>query len=382
VKPVFFPFWLMRGCRIPCNPAPARRTISGAGTSPVPCARFTMHTRTLGSERGNKVVEKRARRTRWLAVATAVGMLIVLLMGARVTATGSAEGCGNDWPLCHGQWLPADTFESITEYSHRIVTAAEGLLVAATSIMAWSMRRRYPEVTFLVPAMAGTLVLQSLMGAAAVTWPQSDEVMATHFGISLVCLASAALLARVLNERRSDLPGADRDARRSEVTPVAVRQFRRFAVVSVVASIVVAYSGAYVRHTGAELACTSWPTCNGELLPEFGGLHGIHTLHRLAVLGISLILVGLVVLGYRIRELRPDLFTIAILAIVLVMVQALIGAVVVSSGLQLLATLSHAGVMALLFVTLCDGVRLGWKRTVDPEVEALGRHMPGMALGD
>jgi cytochrome c oxidase assembly protein subunit 15 len=310
-------------------------------------------------------------------------MLVVLLMGARVTATGSAEGCGNDWPLCHGQWLPADTFESVTEYSHRIVTAAEGLLVAATSIMAWSMRRRYPEVTYLVPAMAGTLVLQSLMGAAAVRWPQSDEVMATHFGISLICLASAALLARVLNERRPDLPGADRDTSRSAAsTPEAVVQFRRFAIISVVASIVVAYSGAYVRHTGAELACTSWPTCNGELIPEFGGLHGVHTLHRLAVLGISLILMGLVVLGYRLRDLRPDLFTISVLAMVLVVVQALIGAIVVSSGLQLLATLAHAGVMALLFVTLCDGVRLGWRHTVDPGVEELGRHMPGMALGD
>jgi heme a synthase len=327
-------------------------------------------------------VEKRARRTRWLAVATAVGMLIVLLMGARVTATGSADGCGNDWPLCHGNWLPANTFESVTEYSHRIVTAAEGLLVAATSILAWSMRKRYPEVKYLVPVMAGTLVLQSLMGAAAVKWPQSDEVMATHFGISLICLASAALLARVLNEHRPHVPGADRVTRQPVSTPEAVVTFRRFAVISVLASIVVAYSGAYVRHTGAELACTSWPTCNGQLIPEFEGLHGVHTLHRLAVLAFSILLMGLVALGYRLRALRPDLFAVSVIAFVLVLVQALIGAIVVSSGLQLLATLAHAGVMALLFVDLCDGVRLGWKRTTDPAVEELGRRVPGMALGD
>jgi cytochrome c oxidase assembly protein subunit 15 len=331
------------------------------------------------TERGKQDVERRAKRTRWLAAATAVGMLIVLLMGARVTATGSADGCGNDWPLCHGSWLPADTYESLTEYSHRIVTGAEGVLVVATSVLAWSMRKRYPEVTFLVPAMSGTLVLQSLMGAAAVKWPQSDEVMATHFGISLVCLASAALLARVLSEDRPEIaPATRRSARPAE----AVVQFRRFAVVTVVASIVVAYSGAYVRHTGAELACTSWPTCNGELIPEFGGLHGVQTIHRLAVLVFSFMLIGLVVLGYRLRSLRPDLFTISAMAMVLVVVQSLIGAIVVSSGLQLLATLAHAGVMALLFVTLCDGVRLGWRRAVEPEVQELGRHIPGMALGD
>jgi cytochrome c oxidase assembly protein subunit 15 len=306
-------------------------------------------------------------------------MLIVLLMGARVTATGSGDGCGNDWPLCHGSWLPADTFESVTEYSHRIVTGAEGFLVLATSVMAWTLRKRYPEVKVLMPAMAGTLVLQSLMGAAAVKWPTSDEVMATHFGISLICLASAALLARVLSERRHD--HTDRSSSRAS-QPAAPVSFRWMAVVAAVASIVVAYSGAYVRHTGAELACTSWPTCNGQLVPEFDGLHGIQTMHRIGALVISVILIGLVVLAYRIRTLRPDLFTLASMAMALVIAQALIGAVVVSSGLQLMATLAHAGVMALLFVVLCDTVRLGWRRTADAAVEELGRRIPGMALGD
>jgi heme a synthase len=103
-------------------------------------------------------VERRVKITRWFAIATAVGMLIVLLMGARVTATGSGEGCSTDWPLCHGRWLPEDTYESIVEYSHRLVTGVEGILVAITSILAWPMRKRYPEVRILVPFMAGTLV--------------------------------------------------------------------------------------------------------------------------------------------------------------------------------------------------------------------------------
>lgn len=322
-------------------------------------------------------MDKRAIWTSRLAVATAVGMLIVLLMGARVTATGSGKGCGNDWPLCNGSWLPANTYESVTEYSHRIVTGVEGFLVLATSILAWTMRKRYPEVKLLVPVMAGTLVLQSLMGAAAVKWPQSAEVLATHFGISMICLASAALLARVLSERR---PGhADRAVARIATVPAA---FRWVALVATVASVVVAYSGAYVRHSGAELACTSWPTCNGQLVPEFGGLHGIQTMHRIGALVMSLILVGLLTLAFRIRATRPDLLTLAGLAMVLVIAQALIGAVVVSSGLQLTATLAHAGVMAILFVVLCDTVRLGWRRTTAPAVEELGRPVPGMAIGD
>lgn len=328
-------------------------------------------------------VNNRAKLTRRLAIATAIGMLIVLLMGARVTATGSATGCGNDWPLCNGSFLPANTYESLTEYSHRIVTGVEGLLVVATSILAWPMRKRYSEIKLFVPLMAGTLVLQSLMGAAAVKWPQSPEVLATHFGISLVCLAAAALLARVLTEDRPERPVDARPARRFSVTDRGVMLFQRLAIFSVVSAIGVAYSGAYVRHTGAELACVSWPTCNGKLIPEFEGLAGIQTAHRLAALGISILLAILFYTGFRVREHRPDLFTISGIAMALVLTQSISGLVVIESGLQLLATLAHAAIMSLLFVTLCDSVRLGLKRGPDLEVERLAAgEVPGMAVGD
>src|SRR5690606_13341349 len=149
-------------------------------------------------------------------------------------------------------------------------------------------------------------------------------------------------------------------------------------------SIVVAYSGAYVRHTGAQLACSSWPTCNGELIPEFGGLAGIHTLHRLAALAISLLVVGLVVWSYRFRLARYDLHRNAVIALLLVIGQSLAGAIVVYSGLQLLATLTHAALMALLFVSLSDGVRLVLPPPM-PRVEAgpvRQGSVPHMATGD
>ncbi|MBA2451702.1 MAG: hypothetical protein H0V47_00915, partial [Chloroflexia bacterium] len=63
--------------------------------------------------------------------------------------------------------------------------------------------------------------------------------------------------------------------------------------------------------------------------------------------------------------------------------QAIVGAIVVFSGLQLLATLAHAGLMALLFVALSDGVRLVLpppkRREVDEQVR---RSVPGMVPGD
>lgn len=328
-------------------------------------------------------MDRRIRITRRLAIATAIGMFVVLLMGARVTATGSGEGCGNDWPLCHGGFLPADTFESITEYSHRLVTGIEGILVVATAVYAWTLRKPYPEVKVLMPLMVFTLVLQSLMGAAAVKWPTSPEIMASHFGISILCLAAAALLARVLNERRDERRGEDlTDAYGASRRSGALRAFQFLAIAGVVLAVIVAYSGAYVRHSGAELACTSWPTCNGKLVPKFGGLQGIQTIHRLGALLITLYTASFWLVAYRLRLRRADLMILANAAILLVVAQSLVGAIVVESGLQLLATLAHAGVMALYFVVMCDAVRISWRdERAHPRVGA-PKAYPGMAVGD
>jgi cytochrome c oxidase assembly protein subunit 15 len=302
--------------------------------------------------------DKRTKWARRFAILTAVGMFIVLLMGARVTATGSGEGCGNDWPLCHGNWLPQDTYESITEYSHRIVTGAEGFLVLATTILAWPLRKRHREFKVLVPMVGGTLVLQALMGAAAVKWPTSAEVMATHFGISLICLASAALVASILMESRND---ATARSRLTDDQARLLRLFRWAAVATLVFTIVVAYSGAYVRHSGAELACTDWPTCTGEIVPAIDHTpQGIQTIHRVLAALVGLMILGDVMLARGLRAVRPDLFRISLVALVLVAAQALIGRWVVFSGLALMATLSHAGLMAALFVVLAERVRRVW----------------------
>ncbi|MDQ3656882.1 MAG: COX15/CtaA family protein [Chloroflexota bacterium] len=317
-----------------------------------------------------------------MAILTAVGMLIVLLMGARVTATGSGEGCGNDWPLCHGSWLPADTYESLTEYSHRFVTSIEGLFVLATTILAWPLRKRHPEFKVLVPVVGGTLLLQSLMGAAAVKWPTSPEVMATHFGISLICLASAALVAFILMEKKE--PAANRAAL-TESQGRSLRVFRSLVIVTFVFSIVVAYSGAYVRHTESELACSTWPTCDGSAIPDIDGTPaGIQSTHRVLAAAISVMIVAIAVMALRLRSFRPDLMSIGITSVALVIAQGLVGAWVVYSGLALMATLSHAGLMALLFVILAEGIRRTWPRSASPyaSIDTVRPSSPQVVTGD
>ena len=313
------------------------------------------------------------RAAKWLAVAATVGMFIVLLMGATVTNTGSREGCGRSWPLCQGEFIPEYAFETLVEYSHRLVTGVEGLIILGLSVTAFRLRRRYPELKALIPLMLFTLVLQSGMGAWAVMSPQTPPVLASHFGISLVAFASVLLVMRVLWEATPITAAATR------AVPAG---YRALAWVTLLWTVVVAYIGAYMRHSGAELACHTWPLCNGSLLPDLSS-PGVAVAwgHRLAAVIALALVAWLTFWSHEFRAVRPDLYRIGAWASVFVIAQAVSGAFVIFSRLSLASTLSHAALMALLFAALADGARrtLPQRRVLEDSSAHLPQGVPAPA---
>jgi len=281
---------------------------------------------------------------RWLAGATCLGMLLVLVMGAAVTNTGSAEGCGRSWPLCNGQFIPEFTVATAIEYSHRAVTGVESLLVVALTVAMLSLWRRRTEVVVLALLMLGTLLLQAGLGAGAVLWPQSTLMLATHFGVSLIAFASTFLSAAVVFERTGGLESAS----------VIPRGLRGLATATAVYVLVVVYLGAYVRHAGVSLACVDWPLCNGQLVPPLDGPSGVVFAHRLAAVG-AIALLGVLVRATTAASVGPRaaefVFGFGVL-------QALSGALVVLTRLGLFSTLLHAALAGLLFAALTYVVRL------------------------
>jgi cytochrome c oxidase assembly protein subunit 15 len=278
-----------------------------------------------------------------IAVAATAGMFVVLIMGATVTSTGSGEGCGRSWPLCHGQLIPEFAVATAIEYSHRAVTAVEGLLIAALAASAWAAWRHRREIRVLVPVVIAFLLLQSGLGAWAVLYPQTPAALALHFGISLVALASVFLVLAVVFEA----DGAD--ALRDRPAPPAFR----WAVWGATAyTLVIVYLGAYLRHASIILACQDWPLCNGQLIPALDGPTGFVFAHRLAAVIGTLLLAGLVAWSARWRDTRPDLFWGSVAALALILAQSLSGAAVVWTRVGLFSALAHAGIMALLFAAL------------------------------
>ncbi|WNB90529.1 heme A synthase [Bacillus sp. NEB1478] len=277
------------------------------------------------------------------SIITSLGMLLVLLMGAVVTKTDSGDGCGNSWPLCYGQLLPSQPkLETIIEVSHRAVSAWLGILVIVLAIWAWRREPHKKEIKILAGVSVFFIVLQGLLGAAAVIWSQSSAILASHFGFSLVSFASVLLL--------SILSFEDRD--RPFVATVS-DSFKKNIYWLFVYMYLVVYTGALVRHTGSAMGCSDdFPLCNGSLLPEISKQAGIHLMHRTAAF---ILFIWILYSWYHARKHYRDQkvlnkgFQFALLFIFL---QAVSGVLIVISKLNLFVALSHGLIISFLFGTL------------------------------
>ena len=310
---------------------------------------------------------------KWLSVVTAAGMGLVLLMGALVTKTGSGDGCGKDWPLCNGKFVPAYTVESMIEYSHRAVSGAVGLLVVAAAVAAWLKLRHNKEALLYIGIGFGFTVVQSILGAMAVIWPQSDAVMALHFGFSLIAFAGTLLFAiGVCNGRFAPEEDRPRDIarRRPPHSSRISAGFRNLVWGTTIYSYAVVYLGAFVRHTDSMGGCAGWPLCNGQWIPELSGATGIVFLHRTAALLLLVLVAVLAVIAQRRYGDIPPLRNGSLWAAGLTILQILCGAAIVFSmgtDWYLLAALAHVVVVSGLFGVLCELSATAYRHGVGAE---------------
>ena len=98
--------------------------------------------------------------------------------GMVVTKTGSGLGCGQEWPLCNGKFVPAYTVSSMIEYSHRAVSGMAGLAALASLIAFWKYKRDRRDLMAYVIGTSVFVIVQAIMGALAVVKPQSVAIMA------------------------------------------------------------------------------------------------------------------------------------------------------------------------------------------------------------
>ena len=115
------------------------------------------------------------------------------------------------------------------------------------------------------------------------------------------------------------------------------RWLRIFAWASFVLNVLIIGTGGAVRLTGSGLGCSEWPLCTpGSLVPTAElGIHGMIEFGNRTISGpLLLAAILVVVLGWRIRKSRGDLFVISWIVLGLVLLQAFVGGVIVWEELK------------------------------------------------
>jgi protoheme IX farnesyltransferase len=274
-----------------------------------------------------------------LAIAASIATYALIAVGGLVRATDSGLGCP-DWPLCFGSWVPPADLHAWIEHSHRLVAAgAVGPLVGAVALITLLSRRRRDRVLLAAATAAGVLVvIQALLGAQVVIQQLRRELVTAHLAMALTVLALTIVIAdRAVN---GPLP--------------ARRAGSAAAVIAVTAAAVFAQMllGSWVTGHGAGLAFRDFPLMDGSLLPALTAPEqAIQLAHRalaVAVLGMVLWTAGAVRGSTRAGLPRR----LAGVAVILILIQLLLGAANVWSRLSALFVVPHLAVGAALFAIL------------------------------
>lgn len=285
------------------------------------------------------------RSLKWLAVATTIAMIFILLGGALVTKTGSGMGCGRSWPLCNGKFLPSEiTPELIIELAHRLVSGVGGIMVLVLSIWSWKAIGHIRETKFLSLLSFFFLLLQGLIGAAAVKWGQSSFVLALHFGISLVSFAAVFLLTLLIFEID----------KKFNAEKLYIDKRMGFHIIGVsIYSYLVIYTGALVRHMKASLVCRDWPLCLNDApsLPT-NIYEWVQMGHRAAAALIFIWIAYIFYLAVRHYKDQKVLYWGWMISFILVSLQVIAGAFIIFSRLNLYIALLHAFFITCLFGVL------------------------------
>ncbi len=132
-----------------------------------------------------------------------------------------------------------------------------------------------------------------------------------------------------------------------------MKVFRALAIASAVVTFLLIVAGAVVRVSGSGLGCgNDWPLCHGALIPLFDLHTFIEWNHRLLASLVALLTVATALYAW-LRLGRPrGLAWLATGAVLLVVVQALLGAAVVRADLASQLVMAHLAAASLTFAVL------------------------------
>src|SRR3954464_57079 len=286
-------------------------------------------------------VQPMKRTFRSLAFTTAVLTLLLIAWGGIVRATGSGDGCP-DWPTCFGRWIPRFEYHTLIEYTHRLLAFLAGLAsLALAAVGGWSLIRRGPveRVTaWLAVALLPLFVVQALIGGWIIHSGEDPSVVTLHFAVAFIVLGLVVVIAA----RASLGAGSGGD-----------RRYARLAVVTAAATYALLLVGTYVRAENAGLAFREWPLMGQSLVPDLSVPGGVAMFaHRMLAIVVVALVTWTMIRARTMAARSPRVVRLSTAALVLLVVQVLVGGANVLTELATWARATHVAISALIWATV------------------------------
>jgi heme a synthase len=286
------------------------------------------------------------RYTKLVAAST----VLLIAAGGMVTSTGSGLSVP-DWPNTYGWFMfsfPVDKWVGgiFYEHSHRLIASTVGFLTVILAVWTWRVDPR-PWVRKLGFAALGAVILQGLLGGLTVLLFLPAPVSIGHAGLAQLFFCTTLSLAVFTSPSWSRAPV--HGVLSPHGTPSALRRLATTTTVLIYLQILL---GATMRHTEAGLAIPTFPLAFGHLLPPtWSAPIAIHFAHRVAALVVATAILATAVHVRKHHKSERDLVRPAMLLVVLVATQIMLGAFVVWSALQPIVNTMHVVNGALVLGT-------------------------------
>jgi cytochrome c oxidase assembly protein subunit 15 len=274
----------------------------------------------------------------------AASTLLLIAAGGMVTSTGSGLSVP-DWPNTYGWFMfsfPLDKWVGGIKYehSHRLIASTVGLLTIVLTVWIWRADPR-PWVRKIGFAALGAVVLQGVLGGVTVLLKLPPAVSIGHAGLAQLFFCITLSLAVFTSPS-----WLDGEAGVDDVT------LRRLTATTTLLVYVQILLGATMRHTNAGMAIPTFPLAFGHLVPPAWtpGI-AIHFAHRVGAMLVAIAIISTTAYVGTHHRSRRELVRPAMLLLVLVAVQIMLGAFVIWSALQPIINTVHVVNGALVLGT-------------------------------
>ncbi|GAC1613724.1 MAG: hypothetical protein NVS4B13_08630 [Candidatus Elarobacter sp.] len=271
---------------------------------------------------------------RAFSLAAALAAFLLAVLGSWVRINDAGMTCP-DWPLCHHALVPALSGGVVLEWSHRLVALVVGFLALGALWTGWRARKRIGGVPAVLAFIAAVFVVQVALGGLTVALSNTPWSVVVHWGTAMLLLAglTALTMFALVAPRR-----------------VVIRHSLLGGMLTActVLAFVTMLAGSYVSSSGAGLACTTLPACDGgswtgSLTAQIAQM--THRWIALAFFGLATLAAYAAAFGT-----TPRVRATTLLAYALVIFQAMLGIANVAWQLPTVLREAHAANACATFV--------------------------------